>query len=94
MKNLNRILRLQDSITRLALVRRLIDQAWPEVVGNQPEFSQDLGELYAKVNWLQDIANIKFNEAAQQSVQPTACPECGGETSAKCFDMTCPNYGG
>ena len=22
------------------------------------------------------------------------CPECGGETIGRCFDMSCPNYGG
>ncbi len=38
------------------------------------------------------IANIEAAE--QKSVQRPACPECGGATSAKCFDMTCPNYGG
>lgn len=66
MKNLNRVIRVQDSMTKIYLMRTLLEQAYPEIVGNRPECVNDVFELFQKMNWLQEQGEIAFKQAVEQ----------------------------
>lgn len=62
-----KLLRIQASLTRIEIAKRLIMEAYPEIIGNQPEYAHDLIELQKKLNWLIDTTEKVFEKVASDT---------------------------
>ena len=58
-----RIRRLQNALTSVYYMKKSFESAWPELLGNQPEYSELLCRIQKDIDTLVDIANRKMTTA-------------------------------
>jgi hypothetical protein len=64
-----RLQRLQSALTYARVARYALDQAWPEIIGNQPEHFAWLQRMQVDLNALYELADSQIRQLETDTVK-------------------------
>lgn len=67
--------RLESSLTKLYVARQMFDAAYPELIGNQPEYKESLDNVLNGFD-VATVAALAKIRAVEQSFAPESLPLC------------------